>query len=453
MATNNALAQEGGAMQSLTEADNGSTIQVAVGEVFEVVLPANPSTGYMWEQLHLAPAMELIAPLSNQSFAASSDTMGAGGELRMPFVALGAGETVLFLSYHRSFEADVAAEATWQVSVVIVPPTLTEADNEGALAIQTGEVFDVLLPTDPADDNQWIVINTGAVLAQAGDTEFVPDTNAPNGVGYDRLRFTGVQAGEQLLILNYIHPQLADASADNAFRATVTVNAPPPPLAEADNEGTVTVQAGDSVTVVLPSDPSDANQWLFIDTGAGVLAQVMNTAFTADPNAPNSMGTEALNFITLQAGEQLLILNYIDPQLADAPADNAFRATVIAEAAGAATAPPAASTDPLAGTSWVAESLNGQPLVADSQITAEFADGQMAGKASCNNYFTAYTVDDSSFSVGMAGSTMMACPEPIMQQEQAFFGALESVRNFQISDGQLILSDEAGNEVLRFKAA
>jgi heat shock protein HslJ/predicted secreted protein len=273
-------------------------------------------------------------------------------------------------------------------------------------------------------------------------------------VGYNRLRFAGATTGEQLLILNYIDPRLADAMAANAFRATVTVNDPPAPLTDANNEESVHAAVGDLISVVLPSNPSDGNQWQFIDTGDGVLAQVMNTTFTADPEAANGVGTETLNFLILGAGEQLLILNYIHPQLADAPAASAFRVTVIAGGTDDESAPPPTSADPLAGTSWVGEAINGQPLVADSTITAAFADGQMAGKASFNNYFTSYTVDGSSLSLGMAGSTMMACAESsLMDQEQAFLAALGQVTGFTIDGDTLTLHDATGSEVLRFKGA
>lgn len=121
--------------------------------------------------------------------------------------------------------------------------------------------------------------------------------------------------------------------------------------------------------------------------------------------------------------------------------------------AGGESGPPAAHMDPLTGTSWGGATINGQPVLADAVLTADFTEGQMTGTASCNHYFTSYTVDEGRFSVGLTGSTMMACPEPIMAQEQAFLATLESVTSFQISDGQLILSHEAGHEVLRFTAA
>lgn len=100
----------------------------------------------------------------------------------------------------------------------------------------------------------------------------------------------------------------------------------------------------------------------------------------------------------------------------------------------------------LAGTSWILQEYGAedapQTVLENAPITLIVdAEGQqVSGSASCNSYSGGLTVEGSSFSVGMLISTEMACAESIMQQEQAFFKALTSVKTFELSEGQLILS-------------
>jgi heat shock protein HslJ len=103
---------------------------------------------------------------------------------------------------------------------------------------------------------------------------------------------------------------------------------------------------------------------------------------------------------------------------------------------------------------WLLSELNGQAPITGSAITAEFdEDGRVSGSSGCNNYSTSYTVDGNqlTFSEPMA-STMMACPEPIMEQERDYTQALADTATFEITNDGLILKDSNGDEVARFDA-
>jgi polar amino acid transport system substrate-binding protein len=111
-----------------------------------------------------------------------------------------------------------------------------------------------------------------------------------------------------------------------------------------------------------------------------------------------------------------------------------------------------APADPLAGTQWQvgaydkAGSLTSP--VAGTQLTAEFAEGQVRGTAGCNSYAAAYTVDGDSLSIAQPVATMMACEQPIMDQETAFLTALASVKSFKQDTNRLQLFNDAGLLVL-----
>lgn len=108
----------------------------------------------------------------------------------------------------------------------------------------------------------------------------------------------------------------------------------------------------------------------------------------------------------------------------------------------------------LAGTSWVATEVGGQPLVQDTTVTLQFgADGRATGSDGCNRYSTGYRVSGDSITFSPAGAaTLMACPEPIMQQAKAYQEALAATAAYQVENGALTLLDAGGVTVAAFAA-
>jgi heat shock protein HslJ len=119
-------------------------------------------------------------------------------------------------------------------------------------------------------------------------------------------------------------------------------------------------------------------------------------------------------------------------------------------AACASTAPekPMAATPPspeaLAGATWRITEIAGTPVPAGAEVTMEFKDGRIAGKGACNRYFGSFEAGAGTLKLGPAGSTMMACPDPLMQTEQAFHAALKQVTGFKVEGNSLTLSGPDG---------
>jgi len=80
-----------------------------------------------------------------------------------------------------------------------------------------------------------------------------------------------------------------------------------------------------------------------------------------------------------------------------------------------------------------------------------FEAGRVAGSAGCNRIGGGYTLDGDklSFQANML-STMMACPEPLMAQDQAVGAALVKVAGWRLAGEMLELVDSAGAPLLRF---
>jgi heat shock protein HslJ len=109
------------------------------------------------------------------------------------------------------------------------------------------------------------------------------------------------------------------------------------------------------------------------------------------------------------------------------------------------------SAGDLNGTSWTLLELNDDvPALADSQVTIRFQDNQISGTGGCNKYNTGFSLsEDNPFiiTIDPIASTRMACPDPILDQENAYFKILESVSLWGYDHGQLALAyvDEQGN--------
>ena len=65
-----------------------------------------------------------------------------------------------------------------------------------------------------------------------------------------------------------------------------------------------------------------------------------------------------------------------------------------------------------------------------------------------------YETSGNEITIGSPGaSTMMACPEAIMEQESAYLAALEAAATYQFDGDILTLYDQDGEAILEFSTA
>ncbi|NPA26267.1 MAG: protease inhibitor I42 family protein [Chloroflexi bacterium] len=82
--------------------DDQSEISLQVGQVLEVHLPANPTTGYTWLVKEGAPGPVVL--VAEPGFTPEAQRLGAGGTLILRFRAVTPGETRVRLVYQRPWE-------------------------------------------------------------------------------------------------------------------------------------------------------------------------------------------------------------------------------------------------------------------------------------------------------------------------------------------------------------
>jgi heat shock protein HslJ len=112
----------------------------------------------------------------------------------------------------------------------------------------------------------------------------------------------------------------------------------------------------------------------------------------------------------------------------------------------------------LEGTSWdlvsyLAVKGTTEGILPNTRVTAVFsAAGRLGGSAGCNHYFGEYTADGSSLAIRGIGSTLMACLDPgVMEQEGRYLSLLGEAARFRIDGDHLVLSSTSGTVLLTYE--
>ena len=107
------------------------------------------------------------------------------------------------------------------------------------------------------------------------------------------------------------------------------------------------------------------------------------------------------------------------------------------------------SGDPLNGTAWELYSMGQYSPIPGSRVTVNFEDDQVSGNGGCNSYSGEYQVHGEKIEIGMLMSTLMACADPaMMEQETIFMQSLGNARSFEIVDGQLQIIGSDGEALI-----
>ena len=103
----------------------------------------------------------------------------------------------------------------------------------------------------------------------------------------------------------------------------------------------------------------------------------------------------------------------------------------------------------LTGGEWRIEDIDGRGVIDRSPAALEFLpDGRLAGNGTCNRLLGTYDAGDGTLTLSGTGTTMMACPEALMEQERWLLDLLTEVAAFEIdATGALVLSTADGRTI------
>lgn len=103
----------------------------------------------------------------------------------------------------------------------------------------------------------------------------------------------------------------------------------------------------------------------------------------------------------------------------------------------------------LRGKEWVVEDIGRGGIIDRSRVTLNFdAKERVFGRGGCNTYNARYALTGEGLSVTNPATTLKACAESLMLQEQRFLEILGGVQRFELSeDGALILHAANGRTI------
>lgn len=104
----------------------------------------------------------------------------------------------------------------------------------------------------------------------------------------------------------------------------------------------------------------------------------------------------------------------------------------------------------LQGPDWIIEDIDGRGVIDRSPARLNFGvDGRLSGNGTCNRLVGSYSEADNTIALEQVGTTMMACPEALMEQERRLLGILQGEVAFEFTpEGALILTGPDGRKIL-----
>ena len=94
---------------------------------------------------------------------------------------------------------------------------------------------------------------------------------------------------------------------------------------------------------------------------------------------------------------------------------------------------------------WRLRELDGEAFLANATLSLTEPD-RVSGAAPCNRFFGPQSAPYPWFDAGPLASTKRACPD--LAEEARFLGALEAMTIAEVSGDILILSNEAGGQMV-----
>ena len=115
---------------NLEYADSGKTLTLALGDIVNVELPENPTTGYSWAFFTNPEPQNIVTNVteSYRQYNISEDMLGVGGIKIFSFKATHPGEVTIIGYYYRSWESATGSYVSKAVYHIVVKKPLV---NQG----------------------------------------------------------------------------------------------------------------------------------------------------------------------------------------------------------------------------------------------------------------------------------------------------------------------------------
>ncbi len=106
--------------RKVTLADNGSTIDLIIGQVLKVELPSDAQSGNTWRTFKYEDSV--IVSRGKPNYMLSDGRSGLPGVYYFRFKAIGAGTTQLYMEYGNKFGDEEKAIRTFEITINVHDP-------------------------------------------------------------------------------------------------------------------------------------------------------------------------------------------------------------------------------------------------------------------------------------------------------------------------------------------
>ncbi len=107
-------------VKTITYADNGKTIHLAVNQILKIELPGEATSGSDWRKMEYNDSIIIRKGKGNYMLGDSDPMMGKSGIYHFKFLAINPGTTKLLMEYGNKYKYEKPALKTFKLEIVVV---------------------------------------------------------------------------------------------------------------------------------------------------------------------------------------------------------------------------------------------------------------------------------------------------------------------------------------------
>ena len=339
----------------VTTGDANKEIKAKVGEIIVIEIEGNATTGYTWDEM---PGRSDSVLESQGHEYKSKDypvgMVGVGGKAFFRYLVKAPGKTEVVLGYSRPWEKDVPPAQMFNVKInaeaadaetASTTYEMTRDDDGKTLKVKVGDVIRVKLKSNRTTGYSWALTGkTDAKVLKSGEVEYKVDEHPAGMVGVggnDFCTFTALAPGKTEIALGYARPWEKGKEPAQAFKLAVVVDGAPQiavcyaaeefSLGDKDAGKTIEVHVGDTVKLVLESNPTTGFSWEKTDKVDKNILKLEKNDYQQNANPGRMVGVGGKTTIVyraVKAGTAKIGLTYMQPWEPDSKFNTDYDVTV-----------------------------------------------------------------------------------------------------------------------------
>ena len=329
----------------VTTGDAGKEVKAKVGEYIVIEMDNNVIAGNtrVWSEMPGRNESVLEAQESTYADPKRPTTVGIDGKVFFRYLVKDAGTSEIRLGYTRPWESNSTPERLFNVKIVAEKAAapaasgktvvLESKDSGASVTVKTGDTVQVKLRSNRTTGYSWAEIkdktDAKVLKSDGGNYEVNAHPEGMVGVGgVETFTFTAVAPGKTEIALGYARPWEKDKEPAQSFKATVVVEAADAApltaatdakefaLGDKDSGKSLELHVGDSVKLVLDTNPTTGFSWTKIDKVDSSILKLEKNDYQQNANPGRMVGVGGKTTIVYRAvkpGAAKIDLTYMQP--------------------------------------------------------------------------------------------------------------------------------------------